>query len=191
MRRKSLAFALLSCVTSAEHAAAIEGDLIEQRAIHGKLWFALHVIRTTFALFGLAVTQAPFRIAMLSAAAAAASVLMCLLVGRAFFGPEALIPTPLFGFATIVACAILIGVALARVAGALGVRAAAATSLLLLVMFSVNQMLGGFEQSWSTEVGSSGSLDAFGSFAVKLVLGLCVYPGPLLIASACAHVRRL
>jgi hypothetical protein len=191
MRRKSLSFALLSCVTSAEHAAAIEGDLIEERAIHGKLWFALHVIRTAFALFGLAVTQAPLRTAMLSAAAVAASYLMCLLVDRAFFGPEALIAAPLLGFATIVACAILIGVALARGAGALGVRAAAATSLLLLLLFAATQTLGGFEQPWSTEVGGSGSLAAFGSFGVKLVLGFCVYLGPLLIASACAHVRRL
>jgi hypothetical protein len=191
MRRKSLSSALLSCVTSAEHAAAIEGDLIEERTIHGRLWFALQVIRTTFALFGLAVTQAPFRTAMLSAAAVAASCLMCLLVGSAFFGPEALIPSPLFGFATIVACAVLIGVALARVAGALGVRAAAATSLLLFLMFAVTQPLGGFEQPSSTEAGGSGSFDAFGLFAVKLGLALCMYPGPLLIASACAHVRRL
>jgi hypothetical protein len=191
MRRKSLSFALLSCVTSRDHAVAIEGDLIEQRAIHGKLWFALHVIRTAFALFGLAVTQAPFRTAMLSAAAAAASCLMCLFVGRAFFGPEALIPLPLFGFATIVTWAILIGVVLARVAGALGVRAAAATSLLLLVMFAVTQTLGGFEPLSSTEVGGSGLLSAFGSFVVQLGFCLCVYLGPLLIASTCAHVRRL
>jgi len=191
MRRKSFSFALLSCVTSAEHAVAIEGDLIEERAIHGKLWFALHVMRTAFALFGFAVTQAPFRIAVLSAGAAAASCLMCLLVGRAFFGPEALVPSPFFGFATIVACAVLIGAALTRVAGSLGVQAAVATSLLLILLFAVTQMLGGFEQPAGTEVGGSGALFAFGSFALKLGLGLCMYPGPLLIASACAHVRRL
>ena len=188
MRRKSFSFALLSCVTSAEHAVAIEGDLIEQRAIHGKLWFALHVMRTAFALFGFAVTQAPFRIAMLSAGAAAASCLMCLLVGRAFFGSEALVPSPFFGFATIVACAVLIGAALTRVAGSLGVRAAVTTSLLLILMFAVTQTL---EQPASTEVGGSGALVALGSFALKLGLGVCMYPGPLLIASACAHVRRL
>jgi hypothetical protein len=191
MRRKSLAFTLLSCVTSPEHAVAIEGDLIEQCATHGKLWFALDVIRTVFALFGFAVTRAPFRITMLSAAAAAASCLMCLLVGRAFFGPGALIPTPLFGFATIVACAVLIGVALARVAGALGVPAAAATSLMLLTMFAVTRALGGLEPLSSAEVGSAGSLGAFGSFVVQLGFCLCVYLGPLLIASACTHVRRL
>jgi hypothetical protein len=191
MRSKSLPFALLSCVTSVERAAAIEGDLIEERSVRGKLWFALHVARTAFALFGLAVTRQPFRTAMLSAAAAAASCLMCLLVGRAFFAPDALIPTPLFGFATIVACAVLIGTALARVAGALGVRAAAATSLLLLLLFTVTQMLEGFEQLSTAEVGSSGLLVAFGSFAAKLVVALCVYPGPLMIASACVHVRRL
>ena len=191
MRRKSLPFALLSCVTSVEHASAIEGDLIEERTTQGTLWFALHVVRTAFALFGLAVTREPFRIAMLSAAAAAASCLMCLLVGRAFFDPEALIPIPLLGFAAIVACAVLIGMALARVAGALGVRAAAATSLLLLLLFTFTQMLGGFEQPSTAEVGSGGLLFAFGSFAAKLVVALCVYPGPLMIASACAHVRRL
>ena len=191
MHRKSLSYALLSCVTSAEHAVAIEGDLIEERAIRGKLWFALHVIRTAVALFGFAITQAPLRTALLSAAAVAASCLMCLLVGRAFFEPDALIPAPLFGVATIVACAVLIGVALARVAGALGVRAAATTALLLLLMFTVTQTLGDLELPSSAEAGGSGSLDAFGSFAVKLGLGFCVYLGPLLIASACAHVRRL
>ncbi len=170
---------------------AIEGDLLEQRAVQGKLWFALHVMRTAFALFGLAYTQAPFRTAMLSAAAAAASCLMCLLVDRAFFGTEALLPTPLFGLAAVVACAVLIGVVLGRVAGALGVRAAAATSLLLLLMFTVTHALGGFDPPSIVDAGGSGSLEAFGSFALKLGLGLCVYPGPLLIASVCAHLRRL
>lgn len=183
MRKKSLPFALLSCVTSEEHAAAIEGDLIEERAARGKVWFAIHVIRTAFALSGFAVTQAPVRTAALSAGAVAASLLMCFFVGRAFFGPEALAPTPVLGFAAIAACAVLIGVALARVAGAVGVRAAAATALLLCTMFVVAQLLGGFGKGWSAE--------AIGAFVVNFGLALCLYPAPLLAASACAHARRL
>jgi len=191
MRRKSLPFALLLCVTSAEQAAAIEGDLLEERAVHGKVWFAIHVARTVFALLGYAVMQAPFRTTTLSAGAAAVSILMCLLIGRAFFGPEARSSAPLFGFATIVACAVLIGVGLARVAGALGVRAAAGTSLLLCIMFVVAQLLGGLEQPMSTDVDSPGLLAALGSLAFNLGLAFCLYPAPLLIASACAHTRRL
>ncbi len=116
---------------------------------------------------------------------------MCLLVGRAFFGPEGLPSAPLFGFATIVACAVLIGVGLARVAGALGVRAAAGTSLLLCIMFGVAQLLGGFEQPTSADVDRAGWLAALGSLAVNLALAFCLYPAPLLFASACAHTRRL
>jgi hypothetical protein len=191
MPRKSLPFAVLSCVTSAEHAAAIEGDLLEERAARGRIWFAIHVTRTAFALLGFAITQAPVRTAVWSAGGAAASLLMCLIVGRAFFGPDALTPAPLLGLAMIVACAVLIGVALARVAGALGVRAAAGTALLLCLLFVIAQALGAFEQPSSSGVDGAGFLAVLGSFAVNFTLAVCLYPAPLLIASACAHARRL
>lgn len=55
---EDLARVMLSVDTSPERAAAIEGDLLEEREIHGTRWFVLHVIRTTLALFGLALTQA-------------------------------------------------------------------------------------------------------------------------------------
>ena len=191
MLSKTLSFALLSCVTSAERASAIEGDLLEERAVHGRVWFALQVIRTTFALLGFAVTQAPFRTATLSACGVAVSILMCLLVSRVFFGTEALIPVPFFGFATIVACAVLIGAALACAAGALGVRAAAGTAVLLVLMFVAAQMLGGLDVPWSADSETTGLLGTLGWFAVNFAFACCMYPAPLLIASACAHTRRV
>lgn len=183
MVEKSVPFALLACVTSAEHAAAIEGDLIEQRASRGSVWFALHVVRTTLALFALAITREPRRIALLCAAAVAASCLVCPLVSYVFFGPDARIPIPAFGSAAIVANAVLIGFTLGRAAGASGVRAAAATALVLTMLFTFSQAREGF--------GGGGPLDALGLFAVKFVVSVLIYLGPLLIASACAHVRRI
>jgi hypothetical protein len=72
----------------------------------------------------------PRRIALLSAAADAASCLVCPLVDRVFSGPDARIPVPAFGSAAIVASAVLIGAVLGRAGGASGVRAAATTTLL-------------------------------------------------------------
>jgi hypothetical protein len=180
---KSLPFALLACVTSEERAAAIEGDLIEQRASRGQAWFALHVARTALALFAHAVTREPRRIALLSAAAVAASCLVCPLVDRVFSGPDARIPVPAFGSAAIVASAVLIGAVLGRAGGASGVRAAATTTLLLALLFTFSQALQGF--------GGNGALDALGSFAAKFAVAMIMFPGPLLIASVYAHVRRL
>jgi hypothetical protein len=73
----------------------------------------------------------------------------------------------------------------------LGVRAAAGTSLLLLLMFVVAHVLGAFDPPASADFEGTGWLEALGSFAVNLGLALCLYPAPLLIASACAHTRRL
>lgn len=185
MPSKPLSFILLASVTTAERAAAIEGDLLEERASRGKWWFVVHVVRTTFALFGLALLQAPLRTLALSCAAVAASCLVCPAVGTAFFGPRAWIPVPLLGFAAIVASASLIGAALVRIAGAVGVRAAVATSFLLLVMFLFSQTVASVEQP-----GAIATFDVY-RFALRLGLGFCVYLGPLMFASAWAHTRRL
>jgi hypothetical protein len=185
MLSKSLAFVLLSCVTSAEHAAAIEGDLLEERARQGKSWFVVHLIRTTFALFAFALMQAPLRTLALSAGAVAASCLMCPAVDAAFFRPESLILLRFVGFAAIVLTAVLIGAALARIAGATGVRAAVAASVLLLLLFVATQILAALEQP-----GTGPALDLF-PFALKLGLGVCIYLGPLMFASAWVHIRRL
>jgi hypothetical protein len=191
MRSKSFSFVLLASVTSAEQAAAIEGDLLEERAVNGTRWFVLHVIRTAFALFGLALTQAPLRTIALSVAAVSASCLMCPIVDHMFFEREAWLPTPLLGFAAVIGFAVLVGAALVKFAGALGVRAAAAAAGLLILMFTVAQMSGSFEQWPAGAADDVGLLRELGMFAVNLGVGLCVYIGPLLIASAVSHARQL
>jgi hypothetical protein len=67
---------LLSLFTSSECAAAIAGDLTEERQYRGGLWFWLHVIRTTLAFWRSALT------------AAAIAVLTLVVVGCVFLaGP--------------------------------------------------------------------------------------------------------
>lgn len=185
MPNKTLAFVLLTSVTSVELAAAIEGDLLEERASRGKSWFLVHVVRTTCALFGLALLQAPLRTFALSGAAVAASCLVCPAVNTAFFGPHAWIPVPLLGFAAIAASALFIGAMLVRIAGAIGVRAAVATSVVLLLLFVVSQAGASGDQSQT-----SAALDVSG-LALKLGLGFCIYLAPLMLASAWVHIRRL
>lgn len=187
MRSKSLAYALLSAVTSAECATAIEGDLLEERQAHGSLWFALHVLRTTFALFGLALTRAPFRTAALSFAAVTASSLACMLADRLFFASQALVPVPLVGFVAVAASAVAIGAALALFAGALGVRAALTTCALAVMMFVATQAAVKGEPS---PIDEGPAPTTVGLIAAQLLLGFCVYLAPLLTASWWVHLRR-
>jgi len=188
MGSKSISFALLTSVTSAERAAAIEGDLLEEREVNGTRWFVMNVVHTTFALFGLAVARAPFRTAALSVAAVLASCLMCPIVNAAFFGPEAWVPRPLLGFVAVIAFAVVIGASLVHFAGALGVRAAVAASALLFLMFAFAQVSGRLDRLSTDAVGL---LREFATFAVNLGLGFCLYLGPLMIASGVVHMRRL
>jgi hypothetical protein len=53
---------LFSLLTSPDRAVAIAGDLLEERQQRGPLWFWLHVVRTTFALWRNAATEAPLRV---------------------------------------------------------------------------------------------------------------------------------
>lgn len=50
---------LLSLFTSSDRAAAIAGDLVEERERHGWTWFWLHVVRVTCALWRNSVAEPP------------------------------------------------------------------------------------------------------------------------------------
>jgi hypothetical protein len=59
---------LFSLFTSSDRAVAIAGDLAEEREQRGSIWFWLHVVRITFALWRNAATEAPLRILALATA---------------------------------------------------------------------------------------------------------------------------
>lgn len=67
MRDTIRAETLLSLFTSADCAAAIAGDLTEDRRHRGPLLFWLDVVGTTSALWRHSVTDAPLRVMMLAA----------------------------------------------------------------------------------------------------------------------------
>ena len=62
---------LFSLLTSSDRAAAIAGDLAEERDQRGWSWFWLHVVSVTFALWRNAATRAPLRVLALTFAACA------------------------------------------------------------------------------------------------------------------------
>ena len=70
---------LLSLFTSPDSAAAIAGDLTEERQHRGSSWFWQHVLRTMLALWRSALTDAPLIVLMLVAAG-------CLLLAGPSFG---------------------------------------------------------------------------------------------------------
>ena len=71
MRNTSRPEILLSLFTSEDRAAAIVGDLTEERQHRGSLWFWLSVLRTSFALCRKTVADAPLTMAMLAMAGCA------------------------------------------------------------------------------------------------------------------------
>lgn len=74
---------LLSLFTSSDRAAAIAGDLTEEREHQGGAWFWLHVVRTALALWRSAVTDAPLGVIALAVMGCA------LFTGPAFGGAAA------------------------------------------------------------------------------------------------------
>ncbi len=59
MDKPTFTFILLSLFTSREKALEIEGDLIEEAKIYGKLWKNFYIWHTTFALFRFSLLKAP------------------------------------------------------------------------------------------------------------------------------------
>lgn len=59
--RDNVSEGLFALFTSSDHAEAIAGDLMEERAQHGWIWFWLRVMRITLALWRSAATEAPLK----------------------------------------------------------------------------------------------------------------------------------
>ena len=71
MRDTTRAERLLSLFTSPDCAAGIAGDLTEERRHRGSIWFWLHVLGTTLALWRSAFTDAPLIVLVLAVAGCA------------------------------------------------------------------------------------------------------------------------
>lgn len=61
MRSAPVSLTLLSLFTSPERASEIWGDLKEEAATRGRIWFGSHVVRTAFALCWNGFRRTPFR----------------------------------------------------------------------------------------------------------------------------------
>src|ERR1044072_2055670 len=82
---------LLSLFTSKGHALAIAGDLAEEREQRGWIWFWLHVVGVTLALWRGAATEAPLRLlALVMAGAALLTAPACAGVAAIFLVPQLL-----------------------------------------------------------------------------------------------------
>ena len=79
---------LFSLFTSSDRAEAIAGDLAEEREQRGWIWFWLHVVGVTFALWRSAATEAPLRVLALTLAG------LALLAAPAFGGVAAVCLVP-------------------------------------------------------------------------------------------------
>ena len=79
---------LFSLFTSSGHAVAIAGDLAEEREQRGSIWFWLHVVSVTLALWRSAATEAPLRMLALVLAG------LALLSAPAFGGVAAVFLVP-------------------------------------------------------------------------------------------------
>jgi hypothetical protein len=79
---------LFSLFTSSDRAVAIAGDLAEERERRGWIWFWLHVVSITLALWRNAATEAPLRVLALMLAG------LALLSAPAFGGVAAVFLVP-------------------------------------------------------------------------------------------------
>lgn len=79
---------LLSLFTSSDQAVAIAGDLVEERDQRGWIWFWLHVVGVTFALWRNAAAESPLRVLALVLAG------LALLAAPAFGGFAAVLLVP-------------------------------------------------------------------------------------------------
>lgn len=192
MADRSLALIVLSLFTTPERAASIEGDLIEQRAELGRLWFAVHVAGTTIALFGRAIMRAPFGTAALALATWLAVFVVSWIVRALFLWPGAPIDAPLTGLGVAAASTLAIGAGLARVAPVLGVRAAAAAAAIMLVGFIAAQLIGRSAQ-FPADAAVSGPgvamINAVVVAAGNLTLAVSIYLAPLLASSIYTYFR--
>ena len=140
MQKPSLAFTLLAVFTTAQRAAEIEGDLIEQASTCGKWWMRKQALLVALSLARGAMLRNLAAISLLSLPALAAIVLSVTVSEWVFVGPvgsyllgEWALPQNTAKLAVMCLAippqAFLIGVALARLAPVLGVRVGVTVAL--------------------------------------------------------------
>ena len=192
MAKKSVTYRLLSLFTSSDRADSIEGDLIEERHTHGRLWFAVNVVTTVFALWRQALAFELLRTVALSAVAVALSCLVCgvLELVRAEL---ALGLSPVATLLPIAAFAFLLGAGLVRLAPTIGVAAATAASLVLLLLFIYAQVDVRAAQLRGLGDASAfaATVDVLALFIRDLAAAAVLYLLPLNVGSVLMHGRRV
>lgn len=122
---------LFSLLTSPDRAEAMAGDLAEEREQRGWMWFWLHALGVTAALWRSAIADAPLRVLALTAAGSA------LVIAPAFGGAVAANVFPDMNVSRLwlgASGALFTGVALAAVARRLGFAASATLALVGLAL---------------------------------------------------------
>jgi pimeloyl-ACP methyl ester carboxylesterase len=140
---------LFSLLTSSDRAAAIAGDLAEEREPRGWFWFWLHVVSVTFALWRSAATRAPLRTLAFTFAGCA------LLIAPPLAGAVAsrLVPQMLGSSVIWWAATLLTGVTLVAIARRGGLAASATlavagAAVVLLCLFVVPNLLFAQQLEW-------------------------------------------
>jgi hypothetical protein len=171
---------LFSLFTSSDRAVAIAGDLMEEREQHGSIWFWLHVVRITLALWRDAAMEAPLRVLAL------ATVACALFTAPAFGGAAAvgLFPQLMGSPVSWIALsffwwggALWVGASLVAIAPRCGMAACATLALGSEVLLIGVGIPAGWRDQWSTD------------FLLFYTTGLLV-PALLLAGGAIAR-RRL
>lgn len=190
MTERSIAYRLLCLFTSRDRAESIEGDLIEQRHAHGRLWFFVNVVTTTFALWRQAIAVEFLRTMALGALTVALSVLVCSAIGLVYVELEV---SPVITLLLVATFAFLLGAGLVRAAPCIGVAAATAASAVLLLLFLYTQIDAQAAQLRYAPDGNTvaASFGAVTSLIRNLAGAALLYLLPLNLGSVLMHGRGL
>ena len=190
MRRPSLAFTLLAAFTTAERAAEIEGDLIEQSCTFGRWWMRKHALLVALSLAGRAMTRNLASISLLCVPALAAIYMSVMVSEWVFVGPVGsfflrALSFPQNAARLAVLClvipplAFLIGFALVRLAPVLGVRVGVAVALAFSIVRVVMHLV------------AVGGPSTISMAAMKIGIEIGLMAVPLLWGSISSHRRAL
>jgi hypothetical protein len=185
----SLAFALLSIGTTAERAAEIEGDLIEQSLVFGKRWMWKQVLTVALFLVARAISRHLVPISLLSVPALAAIYMSVGFSEWVYGGPIGSFLADELALSEIAAkiavlCLVvmpssyLVGAMLVRAAPTLGAKAAVAVVLVFVLFAAMMQLRV-----------QNPSIFVVSLLRIGLVIGLVA--APLLWGSISSHRRGL
>jgi hypothetical protein len=187
---KSVAYRVLSLFTSPDRAESIEGDLIEERHTHGRVWFAVSVLTTAFALWRQAIELQFLRTMALGVLAVVLSCLACSALALAYVELAVPVVVMLLLIATF---AFLLGAGLVRIAPGIGVAAATAASLALLLLFLYTQI--DAQAAQLRDAGEGNAVAAWVGALALLIRNLAgaalLYLLPLNLGSVLMHGRML